>query len=71
MWLRRGMNRDVVRRWLIITRIKRSGSPDIVEPSAKRMAAKLHKPGREQESRRRLFDTSASVKQEGGGSDFI
>ncbi len=49
---------DVVRRWLIITKLKRNGSAQIVEPTETEMAEQLNRPGRVQQLRRRLSSVS-------------
>lgn len=49
---------DVVRRWLIITKLKRNGSEQTVEPSEAEMNKELNRPDRVDQLRRRLADIS-------------
>jgi hypothetical protein len=49
---------EVVRRWLIVTRLKRNGADKLVEPTAAKIAKELNKPGRVAKLRGRLADVS-------------
>jgi hypothetical protein len=51
-------DREVVRRWLVISKLKRNGADRIVEPSEAQMNRELKRPGRVAELRRRLADVS-------------
>jgi hypothetical protein len=49
---------EVVRRWLIITKLKRNGSTEIEEPTPEKIQAELEKPGRVETLRKRLSHVS-------------
>ena len=51
-------DRQVVRRWLIITKMKRNGFDRIVEPVEAKINKELSRPGRVDQLRRRLADVS-------------
>jgi hypothetical protein len=51
-------DRQVVRRWLIITKLKRNGNDQIVEPTEAEINKELNRPGRVEKLRRRLADVS-------------
>ncbi len=51
-------DRQVVRRWLIVTKLKRNGNDQIVEPTEAEINKELNRPGRVDKLRRRLADVS-------------
>jgi hypothetical protein len=51
-------DRQVVRRWLILTKLKRNGNDQIVEPTEAEINKELNRPGRVEKLRGRLADVS-------------
>jgi hypothetical protein len=56
--VRRWSDREVVRRWLTITKLRRNGTDQVAEPTEARMAQELKNPARVRQLRRRLADIS-------------